>query len=69
MAQLPFQESQTYSRKQVWAALGKAEAETKGGAYATGYAWVGDICVVFANVGVGHRWDRQRDMCETNSGS
>ncbi len=55
MGKSAFQESKTYTRKQVWAALGKTEAETKGGAYATGYAWVGDTCVVFANVGVAGR--------------
>jgi len=53
--EIPFQPGRTYVRRQVWEALGLSGEDSKGGVYSTGYAWVGERCVIFANVGVAGR--------------
>lgn len=50
-----FSTSTKYKRQEVWRKFGLDEALTKGGAYATGYAWVQNSLVVFANVNVAGR--------------
>lgn len=53
--ELPFQPGRTYVRRHVWEAFGLSSEDVKGGVYTTGYAWVGNCCVIFANIGVAGR--------------
>ena len=50
-----FETDRTYKRSEVWKFFGLNEKKTKGGAYATGYAWVDKNLIVFANINVAGR--------------